>query len=62
MANICELPSYGALGTAPKFGLICPCGYFLSSKQCRKRKFTVVFLQVVKKSTLDVYNLLFFLY
>ena len=35
---------------------------FTSSKQRRKRKFfTVVFVQVVKKSALDVQNLLFFL-
>ena len=61
LANIGELP-YGVLGTTPNFGLICPCVYFLSSKHCRRGKFTVVFLQVVKKSTLDVYNLLFFIY
>ena len=33
---------------------------FTSFKQRRKRKFTVVFVQVVKKSALDVQNLLFF--
>ena len=33
---------------------------FTFSKQRHKRKFTVVFVQVVKKSALDVQNLLFF--
>ena len=33
---------------------------FTLFKQRRKRKFTVVFVQVVKKSALDVQNLLFF--
>ena len=61
LANIGELP-FGVLGTTPKLGLICPCVYFRSSKHCRRRKFTVVFLQVVKKSMLDVYNFLFFIY
>ena len=35
---------------------------FTSSKQRRKRKFTVVFVQVVKKSALDVQSLSFFIY
>ena len=51
--------------TAPKFGLKKEIEFvpvFKSSKQRRKRKFTVVFLQVVKKSALDVQNLLFFIY
>ena len=64
MANLGELP-YGGLGTAAKFGLregteFAP--VFTSSKQRRKRKFTVVYVQVVKKSALDVQNLLFFIY
>ena len=33
---------------------------FTFSKQRHKRKFTVVFVQVVKKSALDLQNLLFF--
>ena len=56
MENIGELP-YGVLGTAPKFGLREEIEYapaFTSSKQRRKRKFTVVFVQVVKKSALAV--------
>ena len=51
--------------TAPKFGLKKEIEFvpvFKSSKQRRKRKFTVVFLQVVKKSALDVQNLFFFIY
>ena len=60
MADTGEL-SYGVLGTAPKFRLrevfeFVP--VFTSSKQRRKRKFTVVFVHVVKKSALDVQNLL----
>ena len=52
MENIGELP-YGVLGTVPKFGLreeieFVPLLTF--SKQRRKRKFNVVFVQVVKKS------------
>ena len=35
---------------------------FTSSKHRCKRNFTVVFVQVVKKSALDVQNLLFFIY
>ena len=64
MANIGELP-YGVLGTAPKFGSAKKLNLSLCLrplKQRRKRKFfTVVFLQVVKKSALDVQNFLFFL-
>ena len=46
---------YGVLGNAPNLGLrkvieLVP--VFTSSKQRRKRKFTVVFVQVVKKSAL----------
>ena len=56
MANIGELP-YGVLGTAPKFG---------SAKKLNLSQFffffTVLFVQVVKKSALDVQNLLFFFY
>ena len=52
MENIGELP-YGVLGTVPKFGLreeieFVPLLTF--SKQRRKMKFNVVFVQVVKKS------------
>ena len=52
MENIGELP-YGVLGTVPKFGLreeieFVPLLTF--SKQRLKRKFNVVFVQVVKKS------------
>ena len=60
MANIGELP-YGILGTAPKFGLreeIEFVSVLTSSKQRRKRKFNVVFVQVVKKSPLLVIYLL----
>ena len=60
MANIGELP-YGVLETAPKFGLreeIKFVPVFTSSKQRRQRKFNVVFVQVVKKSTLHVIYLL----
>ena len=64
MANIGELP-YGVLGTAPKFGSAKKLNLSLRLrplKQRRKRKFfTVVFVQVVKKSVLDVQNFLFFL-
>ena len=35
---------------------------FTSSKQRRKRKFNVVFVQVVKKRALHVQNVLFFIY
>ena len=64
MANKGDLP-YGVLGTSPKFGLreeIEFAPVFTSSKHRYKRNFTVVFVQVVKKSTLDVQNLLFFIY
>ena len=60
MENIDEL-HYGVLGTAPKFGLREEIEFvplFKSSKQRRKRKFNVVFVQVVKKSTLHVIYLL----
>ena len=60
MANIGELP-YGILGTAPKFGLREEIEFvpvLTSSKQSRKRKFNVVFVQVVKKSPLLVIYLL----
>ena len=60
MANIGELP-YGVLGTAPKFGLREEIEFvpvLTSSKQRRKRKFNVVFVQVVKKSPLLVIYLL----
>ena len=63
MANIGEL-RYGALRVAPNFGLrkeIKFSAVFTSSKQRRKRKFTVAFVQVVKNSALDVQNLLFFI-
>ena len=66
MANIGELP-YGSMSWGPhpsseseeeiEFAPV-----FTSSKQRRKRKFTVVFAQVVKKSALDLQNLLFFIY
>ena len=64
MANIDELP-YGVLGTALKFGLREETEFvpvFRSSKHRCKRNSTVVFVQVVKKSALDVQNLLFFIY
>ena len=64
MANIGELP-YGVYVTAPKFGLREETEFvpvFTSSKRRRKRKFTVLFVQVVKKSALDVQNLLLFIY
>ena len=64
MANVGELP-YGVLGTAPKFGLREQIEFvpvFTSSKQCRKRKFNVMFAQVEKESALHVQNLLFFNY
>ena len=63
MANIGDL-FYGVLGTAPKFGLregIEFAPVFTSSKQRCKRKFTDVFVQVVKKSALNVHNF-FFIY
>ena len=63
MADIIGELLYGLLGTAPKLGLrevneFFP--VFTSSKQRRKKKFTIVFLQVVKKSALDVQNFFFF--
>ena len=60
MANIGEL-LYGVLETAPKYGLREEIEFvpvFTSSKQRGKRKFNVVFAQVVKKSTLHVIYLL----
>ena len=57
---------YGVLGTAPTFGLreetefVSVC--LRPPKKRRKRKFNVVFVQVVKKSALHVQNLLFFIY
>ena len=51
--------------TAPKFGLREGTEFvpvFTSSKRRRKRKFTVLFVRVVKKSALDVQNLLLFIY
>ena len=51
--------------TAPKFGLREETEFvpvFTSSKRRRKRKFTVLFVRVVKKSALDVQNLLLFIY
>ena len=50
---------YGVLGTAPKLELREEIEFvpvFTSSKQRRKRKFYVVFVQVVKKSALHVQN------
>ena len=64
LANIGERP-YGVLGTASKFRLreeIEFAPVFTSSKQRRKRKFNVAFVQVVKKSLLHVQNVLFFDY
>ena len=67
MANKGELP-YGVLGNVPKFGLreeIKFVPVLTSSKHRCKGNFTVVFVQVVKKSALDVQNffcfILFFL-
>ena len=63
MANVGKLPN-GVLGTALKFGLSEEIEFvpvFTSSKQRRKGNFfTVVFVQFVKKSALDLQNLLFF--
>ena len=59
MANKVELP-YRVLGTAPKEIDFVP--VLTSSKHRCKRNFTVVFVQVVKKSALDVQNLFFFIY
>ena len=62
--NFYAFISYRVLGTAPNFGLKEETEFvpvLTSSKQLRKRKFTVVFVQVVKKSALDVQNL-FFIY
>ena len=59
MANNVELP-YRVLGTAPKEIDFVP--VLTSSKHRCKRNFTVVFVQVVKKSALDVQNLFFFIY
>ena len=64
MAKKDEFP-YGVLGTAPKFGLREEIEFvpvITSSKHRCKRNFTVVFVQAVKKSALDVQNLLFFIY
>ena len=61
MANIGQLPD-GDLGTAPKFGLREEIELFFvstSSKQRRKRKFNVGFVQVLKKNALHVQNMLF---
>ena len=63
MVNIGEF-LYRVLETAPKFGLreeieFVPM-YLRLGKQHRKRKFSVLFIQVVKKSALHVQNLLFF--
>ena len=58
--NFFAFISYRVLGTAPNFRLKEETEFVLvltSSKQRRKRKFTVVFVQVVKKSALDVQNL-----
>ena len=43
------------------WGRICSCVYTSSKHHC-KRNFTVVFIQVVQKSALDMQNLLFFIY
>ena len=59
MANKVELP-YRVLRTAPKEIDFVP--VLTSSKHRCKRNFTVVFVQVVKKSALDVQNLFFFIY
>ena len=59
MANKVELP-YRVLGTAPKEINFVP--VLTSSKHRCKRNYTVVFVQVVKKSALDVQNLFFFIY
>ena len=53
MANKVELP-YRVLGTAPKEIDFVP--VLTSSKHRCKRNFTVVFVQVVKKSALDVWR------
>ena len=64
VANIGERPN-GVLETASKFRLreeIEFAPVFTPYKQRRKRKFNVVFVQVVKKSVLHVQNVLFFIY
>ena len=59
MANIGEL-RYGVLGTDPNFGLReeIKFSYVYVLQQRLKKKFMVVFVQVVKRSVLDVQNLL----
>ena len=59
MANIGEL-RYGVLGTDPNFGLReeIKFSYVYVLQQRLKKKFMVVFVQVVKRSALDVQNLL----
>ena len=57
-----NLITYGDFGTAPKFGLREEIELFFvstSSKQRRKRKFNVGFVQVLKKNALHVQNMLF---
>ena len=64
MANIGQLPN-GVLGSAPKFGLIEEIELVFvstSPEQRCKRKFNVWFVQVLKKSALNVQNLLFSIY
>ena len=59
MANIGKL-RYGVLGTDPNFGLReeIKFSYVYVLQQRLKKKFMVVFVQVVKRSVLDVQNLL----
>ena len=59
MADIGEL-RYGVLGTDPNFGLReeIKFSYVYVLQQRLKKKFMVVFVQVVKRSVLDVQNLL----
>ena len=57
--------SLWSLGTAPKFGLREEIEFvpvFTSSKQCRKKKFNVAFVQVEEENALHVQNLLLFNY
>ena len=57
LLNFFAFISNRVLGTAPNFGLKEETEFvpvLTWSKQRRKRKFTVVFVQVVKKSALDV--------
>ena len=61
MANIGELPYRVPSWDSQRKLNLSLCVYVLA-KQRRKRKFSVVFIQVVKKSALRVQNFLLFFY